>query len=163
MTSNFSGFNFDLWPSEATWVKNVYSFERSYMTSYLTLIDTISLTFFEICDLSFSGFDLDHWPSKVNRSQHVSTFQSPFMTSYLTFIDIFWLSRTVFEIFHFKLFKVWPWPLTLRSHLMSNYCSPFESPYMTSYLISINTFSLSCTVLRYLTSNFSGYALTFVL
>ena len=68
------------------------------------------------------------------------------MTSYLTSIDIFSLSRTVFEIFDFKVFGVWPWPLTFRGHLGSKKISPFESPYMTSYLTSIDTFSLSRTV-----------------
>ena len=33
------------------------------------------------------------------------------MTSYLTSIDTFSLSRTVFEIFDFKVFRGWPWPL----------------------------------------------------
>ena len=40
---------------------------------------------------------------------------------------------------------VWPWPLTFRGHLRSKIFSPFESPYMTSYLTSIDTFSLSHT------------------
>ena len=70
------------------------------------------------------------------------------MTSYLTSIDTFFLSRTVFEIFDFKVFGVWPWPLTFRGHLGSKIFSPFESPYMTSYLTSIDTFFLSRTVFR---------------
>ena len=68
------------------------------------------------------------------------------MTSYLTSIDTFSLSRTVFEIFDFKVLRVWPWSLTFRGHLGSKIFSPFESPYMTSYLTSIDTFSLSRTV-----------------
>ena len=36
--------------------------------------------------------------------------------------------------------------MTFRGHLRSKICSPFESPYMTSYLTSIDTFSLSRTV-----------------
>ena len=68
------------------------------------------------------------------------------MTSYLTSIDTFSLSCTVFEIFDFKIFRVWPWPLTFRGHLGSKRFSPFESSYMTSYLTSIDIFSLSRTV-----------------
>ena len=68
------------------------------------------------------------------------------MPSYLTSIGTFSLSRTVFEIFDFKVFRVWPWPLTFRGHLRSKIFSPFESPYMPSYLTSIGTFSLSRTV-----------------
>ena len=68
------------------------------------------------------------------------------MTSYLTSIDIFSLSRTVFEIFNIKVFRVWPWPLTFRGHMGSKIFSPFESPCMTSYLTSVDIFSLSRTV-----------------
>ena len=68
------------------------------------------------------------------------------MTSYLTSADYFSLSRTVFEIFGFKLFRIWPWPLTSNGHPRSKNFIPFESPYMTSYLTSIDTFSLSRTV-----------------
>ena len=41
---------------------------------------------------------------------------------------------------------VWPWPLTFRGHLGSKIFSPFGSPCMTSYLTSIDIFSLSRTV-----------------
>ena len=68
------------------------------------------------------------------------------MTSYLISIDTFSLSRTVFEIFDFKVFRVWPWPLTFRGHLRSKIFPLFESPYMTSYSTPIDTFSPSCTV-----------------
>ena len=95
----------------------------------------------------FLGF----WPWPLTfrghlRSKIFSPFESPHMTSYLTPLDTFSLSRTVFEIFDFKVFRVWPWPLTFRGHLRSNICSPFESPYMNSYLTPIDTFSLSRTV-----------------
>ena len=93
------------------------------------------------------GYDLDLWPSGVTRGQKkCSPFESPYMTSYFTSIHTFSLSRTVFEIFDFKLFRVWPWPLTLKGHLKWKIFTLFESPYMTSYLTSIDTFSLSRTV-----------------
>ena len=72
------------------------------------------------------------------------------MTSYLTSIATCSLSRTVFEIFDFKVFRVWPWPLTFRDHPRSKIFPPFESPYMTSYLTSIATFCLSRTVFEIL-------------
>ena len=119
------------------------------MTSYLTSIDTFSLsrTVFEIFD--FKIFMV--WPWPLTFRGHLglkifSPFESPYMTSYLTSIDTFSLSRTVFEIFNFKVSRVWPWPLTFRGHPRSNIFSPFESPCMTSYLTSIDTFSLSRTV-----------------
>ena len=119
------------------------------MTSYLTSIDTffLSRTVFEIFD--FEVFRV--WPRPLTFRCHLGwkiflLFESPYMTSYLTSIDTFFLSRTVIEIFDFKVFRVWPWPLTFRGHLRSEIFSPFENPYMTSYLTSIDTFSLSRAV-----------------
>ena len=145
---------FRVWPWPLTFRGHLGSnicslFESPYMTSYLTSIDTFSLyrTVFEI--FNFKVFR--SWPWPVTFRGHLgsnicSPFESPYMTSYLTSIDTFSLYRTVFEIFDFKVFRVWPWPLTFRGHLGSNICSPFESPYMTSYLTSIDTFSLYRTV-----------------
>ena len=119
------------------------------MTSYLTSIDyfSVSRTVFEI--FNFKVFRVWPWPLTFRGhlgSKLFSLFESPYMTSYLTSIDTFSLSRTVFEIFDFKIFRVWPWPLTFRGHLGSKIFSLFESPYMTSYLTSIDIFSLSRTV-----------------
>ena len=119
------------------------------MTSYLTSIDIFSLfrTVFEIFD--FKVFRVWPWPLTFRghlRIKIFSPFDSPCVTSYLTSIDIFSLSRTVFEIFDFEVCRVWPWPLTFRGHLGSKIFPPFESPCMTSYLTSIDIFSLSRTV-----------------
>ena len=82
------------------------------------------------------------------------------MTSYLTSIDKISLFRTVFEIFDFKVFRVWPWPLTSEGHLGSDFFISFERPYMTSYLTSMNIFSLSrIPFSRYSISKFSGFDL----
>ena len=81
------------------------------------------------------------------------------MTSYQTSIDIFSISRTVFEIFDFKVFRVWPCPLTFKGHHGSQIFSLFESSYMTSYLTSIDTFLYRVPFSRYLTSKFSGFDL----
>ena len=145
---------FRVWPWPLTFrghqrTKICLSFESPYMTSYLTSIDTFSLsrTVFEI--FNFKVFRV--WPRPLTfrghlRSKIFSPFESPYLTSYLTSIDTFSQSRTVFEIFDFKIFRVWPWPLTFRGHQRSKIFPPFESPYMTSYLTSIDTFSLSRTV-----------------
>ena len=124
-------------------------FESPYMTSYLTSIDTFSLshTVFEIFD--FKDFRVWSLPLTFKghlRSKIFLPFESPYMTSYLTSIDTFSLSRTVFEIFDFKDFRVWSLPLTFKGHLRSKIFLPFESPHMTSYLTSIDTFSLSRTI-----------------
>ena len=131
--------------------KNFIPFESPYMTSYLTSMDTISLsrTVFEIFD--FKVFRV--WPWPLTPEGHLGwkkciPFESPYMTSYLTFMDIISLSLTVFEIFDFKNFRVWPWPLTPKGHLGSKFFIPFESPYMTSYLTSMDTISLSLTVVE---------------
>ena len=124
-------------------------YESPYITSYTTSIDIFSLspTVFEIFD--FKVFRVWTWSLTFRGHQNSKIFlpfESPYMTSYLTSIDTFSLSRTVPKIFDFKVFRVWPWPLTFKSHQRSNFFSPFESPYMTSYLTSIDTFSLSPTV-----------------
>ena len=121
------------------------------MTSNLTSMDTISLsrTFFEIFDFKISRV----WPWPLTPKDHLGSknfipFESPYMTSNLTSMDTISLSRTFFEIFDFKISRVWPWPLTPKDHLGSKNFIPFESPYMTSYLTSMDTISLSRTVLE---------------
>ena len=128
--------------------KNIL-FQRPYMTSYLTFMDTISLssTVFEIFD--FKVFRVRPWPLTPKGhlgSKKIIPFERPYMTSYLTFMNTISLSRTVFEIFDFKVFRVWPWPLTPKDHLGSKKIIPFERPYMTSYSTSMDTISLSRTV-----------------
>ena len=124
-------------------------FESPYITSYLTSIDTfyLSRTVPEIFDIKVVRVRL--WLSTLKshvRSNIFSVFESPYMTFCLTSIDTFSLSRTVPETFDFKVFRVWPWLSTLKGHVRSKKFSPFESPYMTSYITSIDTFSLSRTV-----------------
>ena len=121
------------------------------MTSYLTYMDIISLsrTVFEIFD--FKVFRVWPWPLTPKNhlgSKKIIPFERPYMTFYLTSVDTISLSRTVFEIFDFKIFKVWPWPLTPKGHLGSKKIMSFERPYMTSYLTSMDTISLSRTVLE---------------
>ena len=128
---------------------NGTQFEMPYMTYYLTSMDTISLsrTVFEIFD--FKVFRVWPWPLTPKchlGSNKVIPFERPYMTSYLTSIDTISLSRTVFEIFAFKVFRVWPWPLTPKGHLGSKKFIQFERPYMTSYLTSMDTIFLSRTV-----------------
>ena len=147
---------FRVWPWPLTpkviWgQKKFIPFERPYMTSYLTSMDTISLsrTVFEIFD--FKVFRVCPWPLTPEGhlgSKKIIPFERPYMISYLTSMDTISLSRTVLEIFDFKVFRVSPWPLTPKSHLGSKKFIPFESPYMTSYLTSMDTISLSRTVLE---------------
>ena len=68
------------------------------------------------------------------------------MISYLTSMDTISLSLTALEIFDFKVFRVWPWPLTPKGHPRSKNFIPFGRPYMTFYLTSMNAISLSLTV-----------------
>ena len=137
------------------WSKTCSSFESPYMTFYLISIDTFSLshTVPEIFD--FKIFRVWPWPLTPNltlkghvRSKISLLFESAYITSYLTSIETFPLSRTVPEIFDFKVFRVWPWHSTLKDHLRSKILRLFESPYMTSYLTSSETNSLSFTVIE---------------
>ena len=147
---------FRVWPWPLTPIghlgsKKFIPFERPYMTSYLTPIDNISLsrTVFEIFD--FKVFRVWPWPLTPKGrlgSKILVPFESPYMTSYSISMDNISLSRAVFEIFDFKVFRVWPWPLTPKGHLGSKKIILFESPYMISYLTSMETISLSRTVLE---------------
>ena len=119
------------------------------MTSYLTSIDTFSLsrTVFEVIDFKV----LKVWPRPLTFKGHMRSkiflpFLSPYMTFYLTFIETFSLSRTFFEIIDIKFFNVWPWPLTFEGQSRLKIFSTFESLYMTPYLTSIDIFFLSLTV-----------------
>ena len=150
-TPTFLGLTltFDNWSSFG--VGKIILFESPYMTSYLTSMNTISLsrTVLEIFD--FKVFRV--WPWSLTPKGHLGSknfilFESPYMTPYLISMDAISLSRTVLEIFDFKVFRVWPWPLTPKDPLGSKNVIPFESPYMTSYLTSMNTISLSRTVLE---------------
>ena len=121
------------------------------MTSYLTSMDNISLSrsVSEIFDFKVSK--VRPWPLTLKNhlgSKIFIPFESPYMTSYLTSMDNISLSRTVSEIFDLKVSRVWPWPLTPKSHLGSKNFIPFESPYITSYLTSMDTISLFRTVLE---------------
>ena len=134
--------------------KNCIQFERPYMTSYLTAMDTLlsislSRTVFEIFD--FKVFRVWHPPLPPKGhlgSKKFIPFERPYLTSYLTSMDTVSLSCTVLEIFDFKVFRVWPWPLTPRGHLGSQNCISLERPYMNSYLTSIDTIFLSHIVLE---------------
>ena len=99
-------------------------------------MDTISLsrTVFEIFDLKV--FRIRPWsltPESHMGSKLFIPFESPYMTSYLISIDNISLFRTVFEIFDFKVFRVWPWPLTPEVHLGLKNFILFKSPYMTPF------------------------------
>ena len=148
----FKVFRVWLWPltpKDHLGSKNFFSFESPYMTSYLTSMDTISIsrTVSEIFDFKvFRVRPRPLTPKGHLGSENFIPLESPHMTSYLTSMDNISLSRTVSEIFEFKVFRVWPWPLTPKGHLGSNNCISLESPYMTSYLTSMDTISLSRTV-----------------
>ena len=119
------------------------------MISYLTSMDNISVsrTVFEI--FNFKVFRVWPWPFTLEghlESKKIIPFESPYMTSYLTSMDKNSLSHTVYKVFDFKIFRVWPWPLTSKGHLGSKISIPFESSYMTSYLTFMDNISLSRTV-----------------
>ena len=131
LTSIFWGFEFDLRPSEVnSGIKYFCGLKAYIIISNLTTIDTFYFELFLIRSTSKSS------------------------------IDTFPLSRTVFEIFDFKVFRVWPWPLTFRGFLRSKLFSSFESPYRISYLKLLLTLPLYLvSFLRYMTSQFLGFDL----
>ena len=128
-------------------------------------MDNISLsrTIFEIFD--FNVFR--SWPWPLTPIGHLGSkisipFESPYMTSYLTSMDNISLSRTVFEIFDFKVFRVWPWPLTPKGHLGSNFFLYHLKAHIWLPIWLLWTIFLYLVPFsRYSTSKFLGFDLDF--
>ena len=147
---------FRVWPWPLTPKRHLRSksfipFESPYMTSYLTSMNTISLSLTVLEIFEIKVFMVWPWPLTPKshlRSKSFIPFESSYMTSYLTSMNTISLSLTVLEIFEIKVFRVWPWLLTPKGYLGSKKIIPFERPYMTSYLTSMNIISLSRTVLE---------------
>ena len=77
------------------------------------------------------GFEFEFRPSKVNSCQNC------FCCSKAHII-------ISYSIFDFSVFRVWP--LTSKSHPGLKKVIPFKSPCMNSYLTSMDTISISCTI-----------------
>ena len=87
------------------------------------------------------GFEFEFRPSKVNSGQnYFCCSKAHIIISY--------------SIFDFNVFRVSP--LTSKSHLGLKKVIPFESPYMNSYLTSMDTISLSCTIFELFDSKIFG-------
>ena len=87
---------------------------------------------------TFRGFDLDlrlliFDLQKSSEVKNIPAIRDP-TQDFLS--DFYWhfpsISYRFWDIQH--QIKVWPWPLTFKGHLRLKIFSPFESPYMTSYL-----------------------------
>ena len=151
-TSRFLGFDLDLWPLKAIWGRKKLHLSKGHNWFPIWLLWTPSLylvPFSRYSTSRFLGFGLDLWPLKVIWGQKISYHSKAhiWLPIWLLWTTIS-LSHTVFEIFDFKVFRVWPWPLTPQDHPGSKFFTPFESPYMTSYLTSIDHISLSRSVLE---------------
>ena len=115
--NRFQGFQgltstFDLRRSPE--VKNIFTIWKpihDFLSNFYWHLLSISYGFRDIRLQSFKGLTLIFDFQRSPEVEKISLFESPYMISYLTSIDIFSLSRTVFEIFDLKCFKVWPWPL----------------------------------------------------
>ena len=109
----------------------------------------LSRTVFEIFDVKVFRV----WPRPLTPKGHLGPknfipFEGPYMSSNLTSMDNISLSRTVFEIFDFKVFMVWPWPLTPENHLGIRIFHTIRKPIYDFYLTSMDRISLSRTVLE---------------
>ena len=118
-------------------------FESPYMKSYLTSIDTFSLScpVFEIFN-----FKVWVWMWMYTGIKVFLTFFCP-SPSPLFPSNFYWHFLSISN----RFWDIWlqsfqGLTLTFRGHLRSKIFPPFESPYMNSYLTSFDTFSLSCPV-----------------
>ena len=136
LTSNFLGFDFDLWSSDI--VLLCHSKACTWLPIYLLLTFSLHIVPF------WRYLTLRVWPWPLTLRSHPRSkyfCHSKAHTSFLS--DFFWLSilYSFWDIWLQSL-RVWPWSLTFRDHQGLKIFSPFESPYMTSYLTSIVTFYL---------------------
>ena len=112
-----------LWPIKVIWGREILYHSKAHIWPPIWLLWTSSLylvPFSRYSTSKFLGFDLDLRPLKGHPgSKKFIPFESPYTTSYLTYMDTISLSRTVFEIFDFEIFREWSWPLTPKGHLGS--------------------------------------------
>ena len=158
------GFVSELRPSEVTRGQNIFTFRKlihDFLFDFYRRILSISYRFRDIRIQSFCGLaltsDLQKWPV----FETFPPFECPYMTSCLTPIDTFSLSRTVFEIFDFKIFGVWPSPLNFSGQLrwkcshLSKAPAWFPIQLLLTFSFYFQPFS------RFSISNFRGLTLTF--
>ena len=96
--------------------KPIYEFLFDFYGHHLSIL-------YHIRVFRIQNFWVWLWPltsERLSGSRKIILFVSPYMTSYLTSMDTISLSRTVFDIFDFKVLKVWPWPLNSEGHLVSS-------------------------------------------
>ena len=78
---------------------------------------------------------------------------------HVTSMDTISLSRTVFEIFHFKVFRVWPWPSTSEGHLVSNFLYHSKAHIWLPIWLLWTPYPYLVPLSRYSTSKFLGFYL----
>ena len=115
---------------------------HDFLSNFPWLFFSISYCFWDIWFQTL-GFDFDLWPLKVIKGQKIL-----YHLKAHTWL-LFWHPLTLIlylvpflRYLTSNFFRVWPWPLTSKGHMRSKFFIPFESPYMTSYLTSIDTFFL---------------------
>ena len=161
-TSTFLEFDLDLWPLEVIWViwgqSNFITFEKPYMTSYLTYMDTISLsgkcsrasggtgliepTFqqkFWYSTSKFLGFDLDLWPLEVIWGQKFLYYSKghiwlPIWLLWTPSLYLVPFSR--YSTSKFSGFDLDLWPLRSSGYQIERWC-PYKSN-RKSYMVKKN-------------------------
>ena len=145
-----SFLGFDLWPLKVIWGQKISYHSKAHIWLPIWLLWTPSLylvPFSRYSTSKFLGFDLDPWPLKVIWGQKISYYSKAHIWLPIWLLWTPSLYLVPFSSYStLKVFRVWPWPLTSKGHLGSKDFIPFESPYMTSYLTSMDTISLSHTV-----------------
>ena len=113
LTSKFLRVDLDFWTLKVIWGQKNWYRSKAHIWLPIWLLWTTSLylvPFQRYLTSKFLRVDLDFWTLKVIwGSKNFKLFESLYMTSYLTSMDNISLSRTVSEIFDFKIFRVWPW------------------------------------------------------
>ena len=163
-TSKFLGFDLDLRPLRVIWgQKNSYRLKAHiWLPIWLPWTTSLYLVPFQRYSTSkFLGFDLDLWPLKVIWGQKFL-----YLSKAHIWLPIWFLWTTSLYLVPFQRYSTSKflgfdldlWPLKviwdqktlekINGAIPRGECIPFESPYKTSYLTSMDTISLSRTVLE---------------
>ena len=107
LTSKIWGFKFELRLSKVNSGQNYFCCSKAHIIISYSIFDFNVFRVWLLTSKSPLGL------------KKVIPFESPYMASYLTSMETTSLSCTVFELFDFKIVRIWPWPLTSGGHLGS--------------------------------------------
>ena len=131
LTSKIWGFEFEFRPSKVNSGQNYFCCSKALIIISYSIFDFNVFRGWPLTSKSHLGFKKSYTIRKL-----IHEFLFDFYGHHLSILYHF-------RVIRLQNFWVWIWPLTSERHLGSKKIILFESPYMTSYLTSMDTISLS--------------------